>query len=165
MRDLQAPGHWHCASSSASACLPHRWCWTANRHAFISSGCQALPLPGPGLQVVRVQQAHAVFNAVDAVDGAIDGCMQSGNLVDYLTDRMSMRKSTAEDLAQRVFEEVQVPPGEPISFMQVWRLRGFAWSGHASTPSCHAHLMGHGPVAICPCCVARDPGRWTASGP
>lgn len=74
-------------------------------------------------KVVRVQQAHAVFNAVDAVDGAIDGCMQSSNLVDYLTDRMSMRKSTAEDLTQRVFEELHVPLGEPISFMQfmvVW---------------------------------------------
>lgn len=71
------------------------------------------------LKVKRLQAAHALFAAIDGVDGRIDGRVSRQQLVSHLTGVSGLRPAAAEDVARRVYEELGAGDGEPLCFKQL----------------------------------------------
>ncbi|KAG2501083.1 hypothetical protein HYH03_000901 [Edaphochlamys debaryana] len=77
------------------------------------------------LKVARIRSAHALFCALDAADGRMDGCVAAGDVEAFLGDTAAMRPGAAADLRERLFRELQVLPGEPVCFLQF--VSAFPW--------------------------------------
>ncbi|GIM07660.1 hypothetical protein Vretimale_11734, partial [Volvox reticuliferus] len=68
-------------------------------------------------QVVLIQEANQMFGALDKMSRKVDGCIAREDLQRYLIRTYNMREENAESFSRKTFDQMQVDPCAPASFL------------------------------------------------
>ncbi|GIL80629.1 hypothetical protein Vretimale_9198 [Volvox reticuliferus] len=81
-------------------------------------------------RVVLIQEANQMFGALDKMSRKVDGCIVLDDLQRYLIRTYNMREENAESFSRRTFDQMQVDPCAPASFLDFVKVFvGLNWSG------------------------------------